>query len=651
MQMHVLVAFVLCFALTGARAYSFGFGLRTSRSFSRTQVVLEATKDINMPALSSTMTEGKIVSWSKKIGDKVSSGEVLLVVESDKADMDVESYEDGYLAAIYTPEGGSAAVGATVAVLVSSLAEIGSVGKGAPAAPAAAAAPAAPAAAAPAAAAPAAALTGAEQIFMPALSSTMTEGKIVSWSKKIGDKVSSGEVLLVVESDKADMDVESYEDGYLAAILTGEGQSAPVGAPVALLAKTAADIPNVQAQAAGVKAGGGAVKAPVAAAAASAAAAAAPAAAASAPAIVNDGRVAASGYAKTVAKEQGIDLKTVTPSRADGLVTSKDLAGVTGSGPPAYVPAAGVINATPMARKLATDNGLDLTKLKGTGNFGRVTSDDVLKAAGKYVAPVEYAVAGSAAPASAAAPAAAAAKPAAAGDKAAPAAPKPVMDGVVAMDGMQKAVAKNMERTLAVPIFRVSREIFTDDFDALYAKLKPKGVTVSAMLAKAVAEVLKKHPIVNAAYVEGGIKYSKDVNIAMAVAIDGGLITPTIIKANEKDLFAISRNWKELVEKAKAKKLAPAEYSSGTFTISNLGMFGVQQFDAILPPGTGSILAIAASTPKVVQIKEGVFGTKKSMTVTITCDHRHIYGADAAEFLKDLADLIENHSETLPWAA
>ena len=131
------------------------------------------------------------------------------------------------------------------------------------------------------------------------------------------------------------------------------------------------------------------------------------------------------------------------------------------------------------------------------------------------------------------------------------------------------------------------------------------------------------------------------------MAIDGGLITPTIIKAQDQDLFSIGRTWKELVEKAKNKKLSPAEYSSGTFTISNLGMFGVQQFDAILPPGTGSILAIVASTPKVIQTKDGKLTVQKSMTVTITCDHRHIYGADAAEFLKDLAELIENNSQSL----
>ena len=215
------------------------------------------------------------------------------------------------------------------------------------------------------------------------------------------------------------------------------------------------------------------------------------------------------------------------------------------------------------------------------------------------------------------------------------------------LPGMQKAVAKNMEKTMDVPIFRVSREITTDAFDKLYADLKPKGVTVSSLLAKAVAETLKKHPIVNAEYVDGGIKYNKDINVAMAVAIDGGLITPTIIGAQDQDLFSMSRAWKELVVKAKEGKLSPPEYSSGTFYISNLGMFGVAQFDAILPAGVGSILSIAASTPKVIQAKDGTMSVKKSMIVTITCDHRHIYGADAAEFLKDLANIIENDTHSL----
>jgi pyruvate dehydrogenase E2 component (dihydrolipoamide acetyltransferase) len=174
--------------------------------------------------------------------------------------------------------------------------------------------------------------------------------------------------------------------------------------------------------------------------------------------------------------------------------------------------------------------------------------------------------------------------------------------------------------------------------DELYALLKPKGVTLSAIIAKAVALALAKHPLINAVYQSGGkISYNKDINIAMAVAIDNGLITPVIPKCQELDLFSIGRKWKELIDKAKAKKLSPHEYSTGTITISNLGMFGVKQFDAILPPNMGSILAVSAAIPTVVPMANGFFGVKKMMTVTITADHRHIYGAHAAEFLKDLA--------------
>ena len=599
--------------------------------------------DISMPALSSTMTEGKIVSWNKAVGDKVEAGEVLLIVESDKADMDVESYEDGYLAAIYTPEGESANVGAAVAVLVDSLDEIGSVGSAPVSHGGAQVLETGSDNAAPVATAPALS-SDAIQVLMPALSSTMTEGRVVSWAKQPGDQVEAGEVLLVIESDKADMEFESYDDGYLAAILVEEGDTTAVGSPVALLAATKDTIDSVAAQAssAGNTHVTSPASAPVAVETTSTTTAFSPSSGASAS---SDGHISASGFAKLEAKAAGIDLKTVTASRSDGYITSKDLAsGTPGSAPkPVYTPAPGVIHATPMARKAAKDNKLDISKIQGTGTLNRVTKDDVLKAAGKYVEPT-LSKKELAAIAAAKASTTSSSSTVSVGDDEA-------LDGEVPMDGMQKAVAKNMEATLNVPIFRVSREIYTEDFDALYGQLKPMGVTVSAMLAKAVAMTLKKYPIMNAGYVPGGIKYNKDANIAMAVAIDGGLITPTIVGAQNMDLFAISKKWKELVGKAKEKKLSPAEYSTGTFTISNLGMFGVQQFDAILPPGQGSILAIAASTPKVIQTESGEFKTKKSMTVTITCDHRHIYGADAASFLKDLANLIENESETLPWAS
>ena len=337
---------------------------------------------------------------------------------------------------------------------------------------------------------------------------------------------------------------------------------------------------------------------------------------------IGEGAVSTSTPGNTVAS-------IPSPPPLSSVITSSD-----------HVPAPGVINATPKAKKAALENGLDITQIKGSGNFNRVTEIDVLKLAGKYVEKqVNAAPETSSTGSIPVIPTATTSTP-----------PPKVgsgIDGVVEMTGMQKAVAKNMEKTMDVPIFRVSREITTDKFDALYAKLKAKGVTVSSLLAKAVTMTLEKHPIINAGYVDGSIKYNKDINVAMAVAIDGGLITPTIVKAQDQDLFSMSRSWKELVVKAKEGKLSPAEYSSGTFYISNLGMFGVAQFDAILPSGAGSILSIAASTPKVFQDKSGALSVKKTMIVTITCDHRHIYGADAAEFLKDLADLLENHSNDL----
>jgi pyruvate dehydrogenase E2 component (dihydrolipoamide acetyltransferase) len=167
------------------------------------------------------------------------------------------------------------------------------------------------------------------------------------------------------------------------------------------------------------------------------------------------------------------------------------------------------------------------------------------------------------------------------------------------------------------------------------------------MIAKAVAIAIEKHPIINSAYSAqdgGGILYKKDINIAMAVAIDGGLITPTLMNANERSVTELGENWKELVDKAKAGTLSPAEYNSGTFTISNMGMFGVTEFGALLPVGQGGILAVAATQDHIVPDNQAILGMKKirKMTVTLSCDHRQIYGSDAALFLKTLSDVMVN---------
>ena len=205
-----------------------------------------------------------------------------------------------------------------------------------------------------------------------------------------------------------------------------------------------------------------------------------------------------------------------------------------------------------------------------------------------------------------------------------------------------------MVSSLQVPIYHVGYTITTDQLDKLYQQIKSKGVTMTALLAKAVAVTLQNHPLLNASYTEQGIQYRSGINIAVAVAMDdGGLITPVLQNADQVDIYSLSRTWKDLVDRSRSKQLQPVEYNSGTFTISNLGMFGVDRFDAILPPGQGAILAIGASRSQVVATVDGMMGVRRQMQVNITCDHRIIYGAHAAAFLQDLAKLIETNVQSL----
>lgn len=611
--------------------------------------VLDVKKhEVFMPALSSTMTEGRVVQWLKQPGDKVNAGDPIMVVESDKADMDVECFDSGFLAAIYVDEGESCDVGVTVGVIVDNLDDIDKVKNSAPASATRTAPPdpvkdssPAPAVAAsvvpPAAAASPVAKPDMAEVFMPALSSTMTEGKVVEWYKSEGDPIESGEMVMVVESDKADMDVEAFDSGFLAHISIDAGESCAIGEPVGYIAKSLEDIPAVKAWASSQKSSGtsAAIEAPTASAPAPAeapAATAAPVPASATATVVNEGRIIASPRAKVVAKEVGIDLRFVAGTGPNGRIVEADVvkakeSGLAGAAPAPSVPVvpAGKVIATPEAKKIAKKEKIDISTVTGTGNFGRITAEDVLKAAGKAPAPKSASVDREQKP-----PAKEASEK------------TPLPAGAVVMNSMQKAVVQNMNASLTVPVFRLTYSIKTAALDELYAKVKSKGVTMSALLAKAVAISLAKHPIMNAQYADNSIVYRPDINVAMAVALnDGGLITPTLKNADQTDLYSLSRNWKDLVKRASEKKLSPDEYNSGTFFISNLGMFGVDQFDAILPPGAPGILAIGASKPVVGLQSNGLVGVEKQMSVTLTADHRHVYGADAAKFLKDLTELLE----------
>ena len=444
-------------------------------------------------------------------------------------------------------------------------------------------------------------------IFMPALSSTMTEGKIVEWLKQPGDKVGRGESVLVVESDKADMDVESFQDGYLAAVLMPAGSTAPVGETIGLIVETEAEIADAQA------------KAP------SSPASSTPAQSAPAPATSPEPTPAA---------------VVTAPSAPAPRPAPAPAPSATGSAAPVIND--GRIIASPRAKKLAAQLGVDLATVRGSGPHGRIQAEDVQLAGGQPVSVPRVAEGTTAAATGAPAPASGSAASAPAGNSFG----RP--GETVPFNTLQGAVNRNMEASLAVPCFRVGYTITTDKLDAFYKQVKPKGVTMTALLAKAVAVTLARHPQVNAATTSEGMAYPADVNVAVAVAMeDGGLITPVLRGADRIDLYELSRQWKDLVKRSRSKQLQPEEYSTGTFTLSNLGMFGVDRFDAILPPGTGAILAVAASRPTVVADKAGSISVKPQMQVNLTADHRVIYGADGAAFLKDLAELIETRPESL----
>nr|CAB3457023.1 unnamed protein product [Digitaria exilis] len=413
------------------------------------------------------------------------------------------------------------------------------------------------------------------EIFMPALSSTMTEGKIVSWTAAEGDRVAKGDPVVVVESDKADMDVETFHDGIVAAVLVPAGGTAPVGAPIALLAESEEEVT-----------------------------------------LARDRAQALSQGQSQEPPSPHVDAAAPVPApQPPGPVGAPATKGV----------------ATPYAKKLAKEHRVDIAGVVGTGPHGRVTAADIETAAGikpkpKVVPPPPPAAVGPAPPV------------------AAGAVLPPLPGGrVVPFTTMQAAVSRNMVDSLSVPTFRVGYSMITDKLDALYEKVKSKGVTKTVLLVKAAAMALTQHPVVNASCRDGkSFSYNSNINIGVAVAIEGGLLTPVLEDVDKLDIYLLARKWRVLLKKARTKQLQPNEYNSGTFTLSNLGMFGVDKFDAILPAGQGAIMAVGASRPTVVADKDGFFSIKSEMLVNVTADHRIIYGADLAAFLQTFAKIVED---------
>ncbi|MGU3455085.1 pyruvate dehydrogenase complex dihydrolipoamide acetyltransferase [Brevundimonas sp. M1A4_2e] len=413
-------------------------------------------------------------------------------------------------------------------------------------------------------------------ILMPALSPTMEEGVLAKWHVKVGDTVSAGDVIAEIETDKATMEVEAVDEGEVLEILVPEGsEGVKVNTPIARLSgDDVAPAPKkADAPAEAPKAEAPKAEAP------KAETAPAPAA----------------------------------PKSDDG----------------------GRIFASPLARRLAAQAGLDLKTVKGTGPHGRIVKRDV-EAAGK----------GGAQPAAAAAPATSA-EP----RKALSLAQMGIADGtydLIPLDGMKKAVARRMVDSVQnVPHFPLFIDVEIDQLMAVRAKvnkmLEPQGIKVSVndFVIKAAALALKMVPEANASYTPEGIAMHHNADVSMAVAIDGGLITPIIKKAETKGLAQIATESKDLAKRARERKLKPEEFQGGTFSVSNLGMFGIKQFTSIINEPQGCIMSVGAGEQRPV-VKDGQLAVATVMTVTLTCDHRVVDGATGARFLQVFKPLIED---------
>ncbi|MDP3468034.1 MAG: pyruvate dehydrogenase complex dihydrolipoamide acetyltransferase [Daejeonella sp.] len=579
---------------------------------------------VKMPKMSDTMTEGVIAKWHKKVGDKVSSGDLIAEVETDKATMDFESFQDGTLLYIGAKEGEAAAVDAVIAILGAEgedyqalLSDSGSQKETSEPAKAPKEAEKAPEEAekapketekAPEEAekesAPVvlneepkssgssdadAEAMGATIIRMPLLSDTMTEGVIAEWHKKVGDQVKSDDALADVETDKATMEVTGYADGTLLYVGVEKGQAAKVNEIIAIVGKEGTDVSAL------LKSGSK------------------PAAAVELKAEAQPDKAKPAVESKVIAEAQHVESDS----------TSR-------------------LKASPLARKIAKDKGIDISQVKGSAEGGRIVKKDIesFKPTEQTQSPkVSQAAATTSASHSAPAAPAAASAPAVIpqfiGEE--KYTEKPVSQ-------MRKVIAKRLAESLFTsPHFYLTMSIDMDS--AMQARTKINEfasvkISFNDMVLKAVAVALKQHPNVNSSWLGDRIRYNEHINIGVAVAVEDGLLVPVVRFADGKSLSHISAEVKDFAQRAKSKKLQPADWEGSTFTISNLGMFGIDEFTAIINPPDACILAVGG-IQQVPVVKNGAVVPGNVMKVTLSCDHRVVDGATGAAFLQTLKALLE----------
>ena len=550
---------------------------------------------ITMPRLSDTMEEGTVANWLKKVGDAVNEGDILAEIETDKATMEFESFYEGTLLHIGVEEGQTAEVDALLAIIgeqgedISTLiSDQGNVAAGPAAeAPVSAVQPEeVPASvsddqAVETSATPASSVMpdGISVITMPRLSDTMEEGTVAQWLKKEGDQVAEGDILAEIETDKATMEFESFYSGTLLKIGIPEGASAKVDALLAVVGPEGTDLSGVD------------FNAPVTSEASDSGSVQTPETSAPEPAPVK----ASSPVAKTPKAEV-----VASPSTHESPLSSGDQTR-------RFV--------SPLARKLAEEKGINLAQVNGTGEHGRIIKRDI-----------EQFVPGAAASA-------------------------PVFQSVgtevfesVPNSQMRKTIAKRLgESKFTAPHYYLTVELDMDHAMAARAAINAQeGVKISFndMVVKACAMALRLHPKVNSQWHGQETKIAKHIHMGVAVAVDDGLVVPVLKFADQMSFTQIGAAVKDLAGKARAKKLTPDEMQGSTFTVSNLGMFGIREFTSIINQPNSAILSVGAIVEKPV-VKKGNIVVGHTMTVTLACDHRTVDGATGAQFLQTLGQYIE----------
>lgn len=554
-----------------------------------------------MPLLSDTMTEGVIAEWHKKVGDEVKADDVIAEVETDKATMEVMPYVDGTLLYIGVDKGKGVPVNGIMAIIgkpgedFQSILDEDSKNKPAPraaapqpalqeqSAPVAVPAPEQTPAPEPAAqaATPAPKPIDATVVRMPLLSDTMTEGKIVAWHKKVGDAIKSDDVIADVETDKATMEVMPYADGTLLYIGVEEGKAAKINEIIAIVGKAGTDISSL------------------------------------------------------------LDKGSVVTEPQSVSATVSNTAPATSVEEPQQVATHGNderLKASPLARKLAAEKGIDIHVLKGSGDGGRIVKKDIetWKPAAVVAQPATMP---QATPAQTTRAQATQATPVAA----APLGQEGHTD--VPLTQMRKIIAQRLaESKFSAPHFYLTMTITMDK--AMEARkaindVSPVKVSFNDMVIKSVAMALRKHPAVNSSWMGDFIRQNHHIHIGTAVAVDEGLIVPVVRFADQKSLSQIADDASSLIAKARNKKIQPHEFTGNTFTISNLGMMDIDEFTAIINPPDACILAVGkiAATPVV---ENGEIVIRNLMKVTLSCDHRVVDGAVGSKFLQTLKVFLEN---------